>query len=166
MVHLHKRVLLSCQKQWQNNPRLKNSPVIQAQNQCFESFHPNISSIYEFLEGVEELVLQNQMSLLNRAYLKPTNRPPVCSCCVWLPPMPFGLLGDRECGVVGYKHNTELWESQMAMSQMAMSRVRKVCSCLELAQNLLPSAGANHRSPLFWATAEYLKQVTAIVQYL
>lgn len=47
---------------------------------------------------------------------------------------------------------------------MATSRVREVYSSLELTQNLCPGVGPNHRSPLFWATAEYMKQVTAIVQ--
>ena len=58
--------------------------------------------------------------------------------------MLFCLLGDRECGVVelpvGYKHNIELWESQMATL-----RVRKVYSSLEVTQNLFPGTRPNHR---------------------
>ncbi|EFB26985.1 hypothetical protein PANDA_010002, partial [Ailuropoda melanoleuca] len=38
-----------------------NSAAIRAEIQRFESVHPNIYSIYELLERVEEPVLQNQI---------------------------------------------------------------------------------------------------------
>lgn len=40
---------------------LSNSAAIRAEIQRFESVHPNIYSIYELLERVEEPVLQNQI---------------------------------------------------------------------------------------------------------
>lgn len=40
---------------------LANSAAIRAEIQRFESVHPNIYSIYELLERVEEPVLQNQI---------------------------------------------------------------------------------------------------------
>lgn len=47
---------------------LTKSAAIQAQIQHFESAYHNIYSIYELLlERAEEPVLQNQISLLNRA---------------------------------------------------------------------------------------------------
>lgn len=41
--------------------QLANSAAIRAEIQRFESVHPNIYSIYELLERVEEPVLQNQI---------------------------------------------------------------------------------------------------------
>lgn len=40
---------------------LANSAAIRSEIQRFESVHPNIYSIYELLERVEEPVLQNQI---------------------------------------------------------------------------------------------------------
>lgn len=40
---------------------LANSAAIRAEIQRFESVHPNIYSIYELLERVEEPLLQNQI---------------------------------------------------------------------------------------------------------
>lgn len=48
-------------------PRLTKPAVIWAQIQCFESVHPNIYSVHELPECMEEPGLQNLMSLLNRA---------------------------------------------------------------------------------------------------
>ncbi|XP_039716072.1 arf-GAP with GTPase, ANK repeat and PH domain-containing protein 1-like isoform X1 [Pteropus medius] len=41
--------------------QLANSAAIRAEIQRFESVHPNIYSIYELLERVEEPALQNQI---------------------------------------------------------------------------------------------------------
>jgi hypothetical protein len=41
--------------------QLANSAAIRAEIQRFETVHPNIYSIYELLERVEEPVLQNQI---------------------------------------------------------------------------------------------------------
>ncbi|KAL1022287.1 hypothetical protein UPYG_G00024650 [Umbra pygmaea] len=40
---------------------LANSAAIRSEIQRFESVHPNIYSIYELLERVEEPILQNQI---------------------------------------------------------------------------------------------------------
>lgn len=40
---------------------LANSAAIRAEIQRFESVHPNIYSIYELLERVEDPLLQNQV---------------------------------------------------------------------------------------------------------
>jgi hypothetical protein len=48
-------------------PWLNNSAIIQAQIQHFKSVHPNIYFIYELLECVKELDLQNQRSSPSRA---------------------------------------------------------------------------------------------------
>ncbi|OCT61259.1 hypothetical protein XELAEV_18047283mg [Xenopus laevis] len=41
--------------------QLANSAAIRAEIQRFESVHPNIYSIYELLERLDESVLQNQI---------------------------------------------------------------------------------------------------------
>lgn len=72
-------------------PRLTNSAAIT------EFIHPNIYSIYKLLEYVEKLVLQKQMSLLNRANLRSTGQLQYKAAAApsvllaW-----FGDLGDRK----------------------------------------------------------------------
>ncbi|KAJ7344753.1 hypothetical protein JRQ81_000703 [Phrynocephalus forsythii] len=48
-------------QQQQQQQQLANSAAIRAEIQRFESVHPNIYSIYELLERVEEPALQNQI---------------------------------------------------------------------------------------------------------
>nr|XP_008112239.1 PREDICTED: arf-GAP with GTPase, ANK repeat and PH domain-containing protein 1-like [Anolis carolinensis] len=48
-------------QQQQQQQQLANSSAIRAEIQRFESVHPNIYSIYELLERVEEPALQNQI---------------------------------------------------------------------------------------------------------
>uniref|UniRef100_A0A8C5DA16 ArfGAP with GTPase domain, ankyrin repeat and PH domain 1 n=1 Tax=Gouania willdenowi TaxID=441366 RepID=A0A8C5DA16_GOUWI len=50
---------MSCRMNYQQH--LANSAAIRAEIQRFESVHPNIYSIYELLERVEEPLLQNQI---------------------------------------------------------------------------------------------------------
>lgn len=50
-----------------------DSAAIWAQIQHFEMVYPNIYSVYELLECMEETVLQNQMSSLNRASPRSTD---------------------------------------------------------------------------------------------
>lgn len=56
-------------------PTLTNSAAICTRIKCFEMIRPNIYSIYKLLKSMEDAVLKDQMSLLNRAIPRPTGKP-------------------------------------------------------------------------------------------
>jgi hypothetical protein len=56
-------------------PILNNLAAICTQIEHVELIHSNIYSIYKLLKSVEDAVLKNQMSLLNRASPRPTGKP-------------------------------------------------------------------------------------------